>query len=55
MDQITLEAARTRVTVAPDYGGRIAQIAVRPAGAWLPLLIEPPEDPAHAPPHGWGS
>lgn len=41
MDLIHLERGRTRVTVAPEAGGRIHQIAVRPRDTWLPLLLAP--------------
>lgn len=38
-DTMILDGGRTRVTVAPDFGGRIAQIAID-AGGWTPLLHE---------------
>jgi galactose mutarotase-like enzyme len=55
MDLITLERGRTRVAVAPAFGGRIAQIALRDGGAWLPLLYEPPRALPDRDPLLWGS
>lgn len=54
MQTITLERGRTRVTIAPDAGGRVAQIAVRDRDGWLPLLYAP-GDGADAGPLSWGS
>lgn len=55
MDLITLERGRTRVVVAPTFGGRIAQFALRDGADWLPLLYEPPEPMAERDPLLWGS
>lgn len=55
MDIIELRRGRTRATVLPEAGGRIHQIEVRPADAWLPLLLAP-DDPATVlrEPREWG-
>jgi aldose 1-epimerase len=52
---ITLEDGRTRVTVAPEHGGRIAQIECHDGESWLPLLVDPPEAPDEGDPLSWGS
>jgi galactose mutarotase-like enzyme len=52
---ITLEDGRTRVTVAPEFGGRIAQIECHDGESWLPLLVDPPMASAEADPLSWGS
>lgn len=45
MNMIELAHGRTRVTVAPDAGGRIAQVELRDHdGAWLPLLAAPEDE-----------
>ncbi len=57
MDLLRLEAPRTRCTVAPEAGGRLLQLEIRPGdGTWLPLLLAP-DDPgrAVAEPMAWGS
>lgn len=57
MELLRLEATRTRCTVAPEAGGRLLQLEIRPGdGAWLPLLLAP-DDPgcAIAEPMAWGS
>jgi len=53
---VRLEAARTRIAVAPELGGRIAQIEALHHGTWVSLLHEPVEV-AHADrdPMSWGS
>ncbi len=55
MNLITLGRGRTRVVVAPGFGGRIAQLALRDGGDWLPVLYEPPEPMAERDPLLWGS
>ncbi|MDE3094626.1 MAG: hypothetical protein KGK07_01320 [Chloroflexota bacterium] len=57
MDLLRLEAPRTRCTVAPEAGGRLLQLEIRPAGdAWLPLLLAPDDaGRAIAEPMAWGS
>ncbi len=52
---VDLASGRTRVRIAPAYGGRLAQIEVRPRAVWLPLLIEPGSPPAQCDPYSWGS
>jgi galactose mutarotase-like enzyme len=55
MDPILLERGNTRVTVAPEFGGRIAQFAVFDGAAWLPLLCEPQGKPSEqSDPLSWG-
>jgi aldose 1-epimerase len=55
MNPILLERGDTRVTVAPESGGRIAQFAVFDGAAWLPLLFEPEGAPSEQrDPLSWG-
>jgi aldose 1-epimerase len=53
---LTLGRGRTRVTIAPAFGGRIAQIEVAEGASWVALLHDtagvPPEE-RH--PLSWGS
>jgi aldose 1-epimerase len=52
---IVLECGRTRVGVAPELGGRIAQIEVAVGGGWAPLLLDDAATPIEArDPYGWG-
>jgi galactose mutarotase-like enzyme len=56
MQFLQLHHGRTRVSIAPAAGGRIAQIAIFDGAAWQPLL----HDDAATPPHerdplAWGS
>jgi aldose 1-epimerase len=51
-DTIQLANGRTRVMIAPDAGGRIAQISIRLADRWLPLLLD--SAAARRNPMGWG-
>jgi aldose 1-epimerase len=56
MDIITLERGRTRVTIAPELGGRIAQIEIADGVSRVPLLYEPPGvPPEERDPLSWGS
>lgn len=55
MDLIEISRGRTRVTVAPAYGGRIAQITVADSRDWTPLLFEPPQRIDARDPLAWGS
>jgi aldose 1-epimerase len=56
MDIITLERGRTRATILPALGGRIAQIEIFDGSSWLPLLYEPPDvPPEQRDPLSWGS
>jgi aldose 1-epimerase len=51
-----LEAARTRVSIAPERGGRVAQIEALHRGTWVSLLHEPIETPPQQrDPMTWGS
>jgi aldose 1-epimerase len=53
---IQLEAARARVTIAPQFGGRIAQIEALHEGAWVRLLHESEDIPLERrDPMSWGS
>jgi len=53
---VRLEAGRTRVSIAPALGGRIAQIEAKHHGTWVALLHEPVAvDPEHRDPMAWGS
>jgi aldose 1-epimerase len=56
MTSIHLQAARTRVTIRPDLGGRIAQFEAFHGDTWVPLLHEGNEQvPADArDPMSWG-
>ena len=54
-EPILLEAARTRVTVAPDAGGRIAQIEALHRGTWTSLLHAPEDTDGRVDPMSWGS
>lgn len=56
MPTITLQSARTRVSVEPEYGGRVAQLAIRDGDGWLPLLHDGGDRPAsEREPLGWGA
>jgi aldose 1-epimerase len=53
---VRLEATGTRVTIAPELGGRLAQIEAMHRGAWTPLLHEPADiRPEERDPTSWGS
>ncbi|MEX0749696.1 MAG: hypothetical protein WD359_02720, partial [Dehalococcoidia bacterium] len=53
---VRLEGARTRISIAPELGGRIAQIEALHRGAWVSLLHEPVEImPGERDPMTWGS
>ena len=54
-ETFTHERDRTRVTIAPRFGGRIAQIEIHDGASWLPLLYEPPLPPEERDPLSWGS
>jgi aldose 1-epimerase len=54
-EPILLEAARTRVTVAPGAGGRVAQIEALHRGTWTSLLHAPEDFEAATDPMSWGS
>ncbi len=49
-----LEHGRTRATIAPEYGGRIAQLEIERDGIWLPLLYAPDLPLDERDPTGWG-
>jgi len=49
---ITLTSPATRLHIAPEAGGRIAQVEARRGDSWLPLFIEPP--PHTAADLAWG-
>ncbi len=52
---LMLESGRTRATIAPEYGGRIAQLEIEDRRSWLPLLYTPDDVPlAERDPMGWG-
>lgn len=52
---IVLQRGRTRLTVAPRYGGRIAQIELLDGRTWLPLLHDDTRIPIDArDPLAWG-
>jgi aldose 1-epimerase len=55
MRLLELQTGRTRVTIAPEAGGRVLQIAVGAGEGWTPLLLEP-DDPVSLPdePLAWG-
>lgn len=55
MRTITLTSDAARMHIAPQEGGRIAQLEARVGDAWLPLLIAPPASPADAGAFAWGS
>jgi aldose 1-epimerase len=52
---VVLEAARTRITIAPDAGGRIAQIEALHRGTWTSLLHAPDDIDDPVDPLSWGS
>lgn len=55
-DIIRLDAARTRVSIAPEFGGRVAQIEALHHGAWVSLLYDGGEIPIEErDPLSWGS
>jgi galactose mutarotase-like enzyme len=55
-ETFTHERGATRVTIAPHFGGRIAQIEIHDGASWLPLLCEPPDTaPERRSPMSWGS
>lgn len=54
MRTILLASDATSLHIAPEHGGRIAQIEMRVGGASIPLLIDPPDDPAASDPLSWG-
>lgn len=55
MDLIEISRGRTRVTIAPQFGGRIAQITIADTQDWTPLLYEPREPMEARDPLAWGS
>jgi galactose mutarotase-like enzyme len=55
-DLVTLAGGRTRVAIAPEYGGRIAQIEIATDGGWTRLLHDDTATPAaERNPLLWGS
>ena len=54
-DLISLVRGRTRISIAPAYGGRIAQIEVHDGARWFPLLYEPDEPLEARNTLAWGS
>lgn len=53
---VQLEAARTRVILAPALGGRIVQLEAQHQGTWVALLHEPAGTaPERREPMSWGS
>ncbi len=53
---INLQRGRTRLTIMPELGGRIAQIEVFDGATWLPLLCESTNmAPEQRDPLSWGS
>jgi aldose 1-epimerase len=55
MPDLVLQHGRTRVTVSPEYGGRIAQIEVEIGGRPVQLLVDAAEQPpAERDPLAWG-
>ena len=56
LDVMRLERERTRITIMPALGGRIAQIEILDGVSWLPLLYEPSGvPPEERDPLSWGS
>ena len=53
-DTVVIASADTRVTLAPAFGGRIAQFETIVAGAWTPLLFEPATPMEARDPLSWG-
>ncbi len=56
MHMLQLQHGRTRVSIAPEAGGRIAQVEIFDGAAWLPMLHDGAAlSPNERDPLGWGS
>ena len=56
IDTIRIDGARTRISIAPEFGGRIAQIEVLHRGTWVSLLHDAAErPPSERDAMSWGS